>query len=75
MEQLNGCEYYFGPLAIELLVADYGGLPNLLRLWETSNLRLDFEDAFESVYGMTLSYFETVADSYISAIAQVERMR
>ena len=74
-ELLNGCEYYVGPLAVELLVADYGGLPSLLRLWETSNLRLDFEDAFESVYGMTLSYFETVADSYISAIAEVESIR
>lgn len=70
-EQLNGCEYYLGPLAVEMLVADYGGLPNLLRLWETNNLQLDFAEAFESVYGMPLSSFETIADRYIADIAEV----
>lgn len=72
-EQLNGCEYYVGPLAVELLISDYGGLPTLLRLWEENNLRLDFPSAFETVYGMPLSYFETIADEYIDGIVEAER--
>jgi len=71
-ERVNGCEYYVGPLAVEYLVADFGGLPNLLKLWEENNLRLNFAEAFEAVYGMTLTAFERLADAYIAEIARAE---
>lgn len=70
--KVNGCEYYVGPLAVELLVADFGGLPNLLKLWAESNLQRDFASAFETVYGMTLTAFEQIADDYIAEIARAE---
>jgi len=54
------------------LVADFGGLPNLLKLWEENNLRLNFAEAFEAVYGMTLTAFERLADAYIAEIARAE---
>ena len=69
---VNGCEYFLGPLAIELLVARHGGLRNLVRVFHLHDPEQGFLDDFVEVYGMTLEEFEAEADEYIAAIRRVE---
>ena len=67
---LGGCEYLRGAAAIELLLASYGGIGRVQRLYEDANELGDFEASFERVYGMTLREFEVRADQYSRYIIQ-----
>ena len=71
-EATNGCEYFIGPLAIELLIARHGGLENLIKVFHLNDPEQGFLDDFEEVYGMTLSEFEKEADAYIAGIREAE---
>lgn len=74
-EATNGCEYFIGPLAIELLIARHGGLENLIKVFHLNDPEQGFLDDFEEVYGMTLSDFEKEADAYIAGIREAELTR
>lgn len=68
----NGCEYFMGPLAIELLIARHGGLQNIVRVFHLHNSSQGFPGDFVQVYGMTIDEFEREADLYISQIRKAE---
>lgn len=66
----SGCEYSLGNLALELLVAEFGGLGKVMSVYR----RIDdetFEGAFASVYGMSLATFEGYANRYIRDVASI----
>lgn len=71
----NGCEYFIGPLAVELLIARHGGLENLIKVFHLNDPEQGFLDDFEDVYGMTLADFEKEADAYIAGIREAELTR
>jgi hypothetical protein len=71
----NGCEYFIGPLAIELLIARHGGLENLIKVFHLNDPEQGFLDDFEEVYGMTLGDFEKEADAYIAGVREAELTR
>jgi hypothetical protein len=72
---MNGCEYFIGPLAVELLIARHGGLENLIKVFHLNDPEQGFLDDFEDVYGMTLADFEKEADAYIAGIREAELTR
>jgi hypothetical protein len=71
----NGCEYYFGPVAVELLLADYGGLAKMVKLFELSGDGITFQNVFRNVYGITLDEFESRATDYIRQIVVADAMK
>jgi hypothetical protein len=71
----NGCEYYFGPVAVELLLADYGGIAKMVKLLEMSGDGITFQNVFRNVYGITLDEFETRATDYIRQIVIADAMK
>lgn len=64
----NGCEYFSGAAAIELLIARYGGVERVVRLLSDIAETGDFFESFARIYGLTVSQFETRANSYIRYI-------
>ena len=72
VEGTNGCEYFLGPLAIELLVARHGGFQNIVRVFHLHNSAQGFPGDFVQVYGMTIDEFEREADTYIAQIRKAE---
>jgi len=68
---LGGCEYYVGVLGVELLLARFGGLGALFRLYEYIANGAGFLEAFRSTYGISLSAFEKIADRYVAGIRDV----
>lgn len=70
---LGGCEYYVGTLAVELLLANHGGIPALFRLYALAARGIEFATAFRQTYGFDLSTFEAKADTYLSGIRRVDR--
>ena len=73
-EAVSGCEYLRGAAAIELLLAQYGGLPKILELFANTTATNDFFASFRQVYGLSLSAFERKADTYASYIRYVSRI-
>jgi len=67
---VGGCEYLRGAIALELLVANYGGIPRLINLYEDMRLTADFFSSFQNVYKMSVSTFEHKADNYFKYISQ-----
>jgi len=68
----NGCEYFMGPLAIELLIARHGGLQNVVEVFHLHDSAQGFPGDFVQVYGMTIEEFEHEADLYIAQIRKAE---
>ena len=68
---LAGCEYVLGFLAMELLIADHGGLGKLLELYKAVTVYRTFSDAFAVNYGMSLEQFEHEASDYITEVASI----
>lgn len=62
--QVSGCEYLRGAAAIELLIANYGGLRAVIRLYEDIRITADFFASFRHIYGMSVTDFEHRADTY-----------
>ena len=71
-EGTNGCEYFMGPLAVELLIARHGGLQNIVKVFHLHNSAQGFPGDFVQVYGMTIEEFEHEADLYIAQIRKAE---
>lgn len=69
--QLAGCEYVLGFLAVELLIADHGGLGKLLELYKAVTVYRTFADAFAVNYGMSIEQFEREASDYIREVASI----
>jgi hypothetical protein len=69
----RGCEYLRGAAALELLIANYGGIPKIVSLYEHMRATGDFFSSFKFVYKMTVPQFEVRADKYTSYISQAER--
>lgn len=67
---LGGCEYLRGLIALELLVANYGGIPKIVNLYEDMRLTADFFASFQNVYKMSVAAFERRADNYFKYISQ-----
>lgn len=68
---LNGCEYYQGLIAVELLLSDFGGLTKLMKLYKDTSILQSFSESFSQNYGMTLEEFEALANTYIADIAKI----
>ena len=71
----GGCEYLRGAAALELLIANYGGLTKIISLYSHMRESGDFLASFKVTYGMTLSQFETRADNYARYITQADQYR
>jgi hypothetical protein len=69
----RGCEYLRGAAALELLIANYGGIPKIVSLYEQMRESGDFFSSFKVVYKMTVAQFEARADNYTRYISQAER--
>lgn len=67
---LGGCEYLRGVIALELLVANYGGIPKIVNLYEDMRLTADFFASFQKVYKMSVATFERRSDNYFKYISQ-----
>jgi hypothetical protein len=70
----RGCEYLRGASAVELLIANYGGLPKIVSLYENMRESGDFFSAFKFTYKMTVAQFEARADNYARYISQAEHL-
>lgn len=66
---LGGCEYHRGALALELLIANYGGLNKIIKLYDEASRTGDFFVSFQKVYGMTIGTFESKVDKYSKYIS------
>lgn len=66
---LGGCEYLRGAAAVELLVANYGGVRKLMALYDDANDTDDFFSSFQRIYGMSMRTFELKADKYARYIS------
>lgn len=65
----GGCEYYLGLLAVEVLVARYGGFARIVDVYRQAASGKPFASAFRSVYGLSLAAFESEASEYIAGVA------
>jgi hypothetical protein len=68
----SGCEYLRGASAVELLIANYGGLPKIISLYEHMRESRGFFASFKFIYKMTVEQFEARADKYARYISQAE---
>lgn len=68
----SGCEYLRGAAALELLIANYGGITKITKLYEHMRESGDFFSSFSHTYGMTIPQFEARADNYTRYISQAE---
>lgn len=73
--QVSGCEYLRGAAAIELLIANYGGLQKIIRLYEDLRSTADFYWSFRRIYGMSITDFEHRADTYARYITLAATQR
>jgi hypothetical protein len=70
-QYMGGCEYYVGPLAVELLLARFGGLGTMFRMFAGVGDSMNFAHGFKKVYGIDIASFELIADRYIAGIRNV----
>lgn len=70
----GGCEYLRGAAALELLLANYGGLPKIFELFSRISDTSDFFSAFRQTYGLSVTRFEKRADTYARYIRYVSVM-
>lgn len=66
------CEYHLGTLAIEYLVANYGGIEATARAFRLNGQIATFAQVFQVSFGISLEQFEAEADAYIETIRQAE---
>jgi hypothetical protein len=72
---LGGCEYLRGAAAVELLIANYGGVRKLMALYDDANDTDDFFSSFKRIYKMTIRDFEMRADKYARYITIASKYR
>lgn len=66
------CDYHLGALAVEYLVANYGGLEETARAFRMDGKIATFAQGFEQLFGISLEEFEADADRYIETIRRAE---
>jgi hypothetical protein len=66
------CEYHLGSLAVQYLVANYGGLEATARAFRMDGRIKTFAQGFEMLFGISLEDFEAEADRYIDTIRRAE---
>lgn len=72
---LGGCEYLRGAAAVELLIANYGGVRKLMALYDDAHDTDDFFSSFKRIYKMTIRDFEIRADKYARYITLASKYR
>lgn len=72
VERGTTCEYHLGTLAIEYLVANYGGLEKTAEAFRFNGRITSFAQGFELLFGISLADFEAEADRYIETIRKAE---
>jgi hypothetical protein len=68
-----GCEYHLGTLAMEYLIANYGGLEKTTQAFRGNGGQPSFRAGFEALFGISLEQFEAQADRYIETVRAAER--
>jgi hypothetical protein len=68
-----GCEYHLGSLAMEYLIANYGGLEKTSWWFRVDNGRWPFAVDFGALFGVPLEQFEAEANRYIEIVRAAER--
>jgi len=68
-----GCEYHLGTLAMEYLIANYGGLEKITKAFRENGGQTSFKTGFEAQIGLSLEQFEAEADRYIETVRAAER--
>lgn len=68
----TSCEYHLGTLAIEYLVANYGGLEATAKAFRMDGRISTFAEGFKMLFGISLEQFESEADAYIETIRLAE---
>jgi hypothetical protein len=68
-----GCEYHLGTLAMEYLIANYGGLEKTTQAFREDGAKPSFAVGFEALFGVSLESFEAEADRYIETVRAAER--
>jgi hypothetical protein len=66
------CEYHLGTIALEYLVANYGGIEATARAFRMDGRITSFAQGFKLLFGISLEQFEFEADAYIEQIRQAE---
>ena len=67
---VRGCEYLRGAAAVEVLLANYGGLLKVMQLYDDAHHTGDFYQSFRNIYGISMRTFEIRADNYAKLISQ-----
>jgi len=70
-----GCEYHLGSLAMEYLIANYGGLEKTSSWFRMDNGQLPFAVDFAAVFGVPLEQFEAEANRYIEIVRAAESQK
>jgi hypothetical protein len=68
-----GCEYHVGTLAMEYLIANYGGLEKTTQAFREDGAKPSFAVGFEALFGVSLEKFEAEADRYIDTVRAAAR--
>jgi hypothetical protein len=68
-----GCEYHLGMLAMEYLVANYGGLEKTAQAFREDGSKPSFAVGFEALFGVSLDEFEVRANRYIDTVRAAAR--
>jgi hypothetical protein len=66
------CEYHLGTLAVQYMVANYGGLEATARAFRMNGRIVTFAQGFKQLFGISLEQFEAEADTYIETIRHAE---
>lgn len=69
----NGCEYFVGAAAVELLLAKFGGFQKIFDLYANIRISGDFFASFRNTYRISIQDFERQVAVYRSHIAAVSK--
>lgn len=68
-----GCEYHLGMLAMEYLIANYGGLEKTTQAFREDGSKPSFAVGFDALFGVSLDEFEAQANRYIDTVRAAAR--
>lgn len=68
-----GCDYHLGMLAMEYLIANYGGLEKTTQAFKEDGAKPSFAVGFDELFGVSLDEFEAQANRYIETVRAAAR--
>ena len=68
-----GCDYHLGMLAMEYLIANYGGLEKTTQAFREDGSKPSFAAGFDALFGVSLDEFEAQANRYIEVVRAAAR--